>query len=410
MHKPKKIDVKETIIKEKDPSVIKEMMEEEKEIVQERKIEKKKERANWWKRKTKSQKTNFILSCFVFVLALLVLFIYIFARQLFGDAIGDTLFGKDIENGFVYFTKVAPIEKWIATAVTIAIGFVVAFILNLIIKISTFESKKAKTVGSLIRSLAKYIIVLIGAGKILTIWGVDVASVLAGIGVITLIVGLGCQSLIQDVISGLFIVFDDFYDVGDIVIIDGFRGRISEIGLKSTKILDWGGNEKAINNSSITTVTNLSRGPSMIFITINISYREDVERVEGIIANALPRIKSKIPAITDGPYYKGISGFNNFGVELAFLCFSDENDRFQVTRDLNREIYLELAKENVLIPFQQITINQPLKEEAFQKANKEQKEEAEKITKSNRPKKAAPKKKTFAEKTKDVFFKTASGE
>lgn len=409
MKKPERINPKDAFINEKDPSVIKEMMNEEKEIVQERKKEKRKEQKGWWKEKTRSQKTNFIISIFAFALALLTLNGYIFARQLFGDEIGDTLFGENVANGFVYFGKIAPASNWIATVVTIAIGFVVAFILNFIIKISTFEGKKAKTVGSLIRSLIKYIIVLITVAKVLTIWGVDVASVLAGIGVLTLIIGLGCQSLIQDVISGLFIVFDDFYDVGDIVIIDGFRGRVSDIGLKSTKILDWGGNEKAINNSTITTVTNLSRGPSLIFVTINISYREDLQRVESVIANFLPAIRERIPAITDGPYYKGVSNFNGYGVELGFLCFSEEGDRFQVTRDLNREIYLELKKENILIPFQQITVNQPLQKDDFQVASPEQKEKAEKITASNRPKKTTPKKKTLAEKTKDVFFNTANG-
>ena len=207
MNKPKKINPKDAAISEKDPSVIKEMMNEEKEIMEERKKEKKREKKSWWKEKTKSQKTNFIVSIFAFALALLTLNGYIFARQLFGDEIGDTLFGENVANGFVYFGKIAPVSNWIATIVAVAIGFVVAFILNFIIKITTFEGKKAKTVGSLIRSLVKYIVVLIVAAKILTIWGVDVASVLAGIGVLTLIIGLGCQSLIQDVISGLFIVF-----------------------------------------------------------------------------------------------------------------------------------------------------------------------------------------------------------
>ncbi len=409
MKKPQKIDPKEAIASEKDPSAWREIVNEEKRIVQEQKIEKEKKRENWWKSKSKAQKTNFIVSVFVFIVALLTLNGYIFARQLFGDEVGDALFGEGVKNGFVYFTEIAPASKWIGTAVTIAIGFVVAFILNFIIKIATFEGKKAKTVGSLIRSLIKYIIVLICAAKILTIWGIDIASILAGIGVLTLIVGLGCQSLIQDVISGLFIVFDDFYDVGDVVIIDGFRGMVSDIGLKSTKVLDWGGNEKAINNSAITTVTNLSRGPSLIFLTVNISYREDLERAEAVIANFLPEIKKRVPAITDGPYYKGVSGFNGYGVELGFLCWADEGDRFQVTRDLNREIYLEFKKENILVPFQQVTVNAPLDEKEFRKADESAKKKAKKINDENRPQKEAPKKKTFAEKTKDVFFNTANG-
>ncbi len=409
MKRPQKIDPKEAALNAKDPSSFQRIMDEEKQIVQEQKAEKEQKRKNWWKSKTKAQKTNFIVSIFVFAIALFVLNFYIFARQLFGDEIGDELFGEGVVNGFAYFAKLAPAENWIATIVTIAIGFVVAFILNFLIKLFTFGGKKGKTVGSLIRSLVKYIIVLIDVAKILTIWGVDIASILAGIGVLTLIVGLGCQNLIQDVISGLFIVFDDFYDVGDTVIIDGFRGMVSDIGLKSTKVLDWGGNEKAINNSTITTVTNLSRGPSLIFLTVNISYREDLERAEAVIANFLPEVKKRIPAITDGPYYKGVSGFNGCGVELGFLCWSDEGDRFQVTRDLNREIYVELKKEGILVPFQQVTVNAPMEEKDFKKADEAAKAKSKKINEENRPQKEAPKKKTFAEKTKDVFFNTANG-
>ena len=407
MKKPKKIDAKE-VMKEGDSTFLKEFVQEEKQIVNERKEQKEIEKKRWWERKSKNEKASLIIGLIIFILSLAVLSIYIFARQIFGDEIGDALFGKDIENGWVYFISIAPGYKWAATAVSIAVGFVGAFILNFIIKITTFEGKKAKTVGSIIRSLIKYIIVLIVIARILVIWGVDVGSILAGIGVITLIVGLGCQSLIQDVVSGLFIVFDDFYDVGDVVIIDGFRGRVSDIGLKSTKMLDYGGNEKSINNSSIVTVTNLSRGPSMVFITIPISYEEDVERVEAVIANALPSIQAKIPALTEGPYYKGVASFDDFGVQLAFLAFSDEDDRFQVTRDLNRELYLEFKKNGIFLPTRQISVNEPQKVDRV-KASSEDKAKANELIASNRSKKQSPKKKTLAEKTKDVFFNTANG-
>ena len=82
-------------------------------------------------------------------------------------------------------------------------------------------------------------------------------------------------------VAGLFIVFDDYFAVGDIVIIDGFRGTVSDIGLKSTKITDAGGNIKAINNSSITTVVNLSRMDSLVTVSMAASYNEDPVRYKG---------------------------------------------------------------------------------------------------------------------------------
>ena len=102
---------------------------------------------------------------------------------------------------------------------------------NFITHLFDNKSKKSKTISSLVRSLVKYGLMLVALAIILIAWGVNVVGVLAGVGVITLIVGLGCQSLIQDVISGLFIVFDDYFGVGDTVIIDGFRGTIGLIVL-----------------------------------------------------------------------------------------------------------------------------------------------------------------------------------
>ena len=113
------------------------------------------------------------------------------------------------------------------------------------------------------------IIAIVAIAVILTLWGVNVVSVVAGLGILTLIVGLGCQTLIQDVISGVFIVFDDYFSVGDTVIVDGFRGKVASIGLKSTKIIDASGNIKSIPNSSISTVTNVSRLPTMVTVAMD---------------------------------------------------------------------------------------------------------------------------------------------
>ena len=113
----------------------------------------------------------------------------------------------------------------------------------------------------------------IGLAIVLVIWGVDVTGIVASLGILTLIIGLGCQSLIQDVVSGLFIVFDDYFSVGDMVIIDGFRGYVSEIGLRSVKIDDRVGDIKTITNSNIGTCVNLSREDNMI--TVNICHHRD---------------------------------------------------------------------------------------------------------------------------------------
>ena len=314
-----------------------------------------------WSERSKRSKIGLILSVLILLLSIAGLFIFAFSRQIFGDAIGNKLLGEGVANGFVYIwngvkNKAVAI---IGTFVTIVLSFIIYFILNFIIRLVTGPTSKAQTIASLIKSCVKYVTIIVAIAIILTLWGVNVVSVVAGLGILTLIVGLGCQTLIQDVISGIFIVFDDYFSVGDTVIVDGFRGKVTSIGLKTTKITDASGNIKSITNSSISTVTNVSRLPTMVTITMDIDYAESVERVEGIIGENLEAVSKGIPQITEGIYYKGVDGFNAAGVSLLFLAFCQEGDRFQVARDMKRDIYLLFKRNNVQIPFNQITINQP---------------------------------------------------
>ena len=236
-------------------------------------------------------------------------------------------------------------------------GVTIIFIATFITHLFDNKSRKAKTISSLVRSLIKYVVILALICIILVVWGVDVIGIIAGVGILTLIIGLGCQTLIQDVISGLFIVFDDYFAVGDTVIIDGFRGTIIDVGLKTTKLQDFGGNIKSITNSSILTVVNMSRLRSVVSVTLSVSYNEDVERVEAIILKEIEELKKKVPNIVDGPWYKGIDNISASSIDFLVLCFVMEENRFQVTRDLKREFYLAFKKNNVQIPYTQVTVN-----------------------------------------------------
>ena len=344
---PEQIDLKENIVT--PPPVVK--------------------KKNWWQRKTPSQKFTFIISIVVLLLSILAVIVWIFCRQIFGDEIGNAVFGSYVnadgdevyfKNGWelIMFQATSSIINWIATLFIVAFAIAIIFIANVIIHLCTSKkSRKSQTIGSLAKSLVKYIGIIVAIGFILAVWGVDVAGIIAGVGVLTLIVGLGCQTLIQDVISGLFIVFDDYFAVGDMVIIDGFRGTIIEVGLKTTKLQDAGGNIKSISNSQIATVVNLSRLDSMVTVTIGCAYEEDIVRVEGVIAEAMAEFRTKIPNITEGPLYKGIDNIGPSSIDFLVLAYCKEANRFQVTRDLKRELILLFRQNNIIIPFTQITVN-----------------------------------------------------
>ena len=358
--------------------------------------------SGWWKKKTKAKKVAFWIWTFFFLISIGLMAMLIYCRQIFGDELGDKILGSGVDNGWAWLGNAMGASgiPWLMTFIVVVITFVLVFVSTAIVRGCTSGGgKKAQTVGSLICSLIKYIAILVAIGFILAVWGVDVAGILAGVSILTLIVGLGCQSLIQDVVSGLFIVFDDYFAVGDVVIIDGFRGTVSEVGLKTTKLIDAGHNIKSISNSSISSVVNLSRGDSLVSVTMDSSYNEDIERVEAIIAQNLPTIGKKIPAITQGPYYKGIANFDDGGISFQVVAFCGEGDRFQVTRDLNRELYLLFQQNDILIPYQQIVVNPPDPTDR-PKANPDQVKKSKEVINSQRGigEKTKAKKKSFVKK------------
>lgn len=237
-----------------------------------------------------------------------------------------------------------------AVAITFAIG------LHYFAKI-VFVGKKAKTVSRLVVSFVKWVIFLCALFFTMDAWGADTTTMLASAGVLTLIIGLGSQSLIADILAGIFIVFEGEFQVGDIVIIDNWRGEVKEIGMRTTKLIDVGGNIKIVNNSEIRTIINQTQELSVAKTYVSVSYNARIERIEAIIADNIAKVKEKIPAIVDGPFYMGVSELGESGVSLLFTAKCKEDDIYQVQRDLNREIKIIFDDNNVEIPFNQLVVH-----------------------------------------------------
>jgi len=384
-------------------------MAEDKEISIDGDIGKKND-LNWWQKKKKRQKITFVVTMVILALSVGFLISLLFSRELYGDEFANSVYGKDPDGNYFYSSfdairyhfKQASLSIW-ASVLSVLITFIITFFIDFLVKLFTINgSKRVKTTGSLIRSLLKYLAVLICAAILLTLWGVDIMGIVASIGVLTLIIGLGCQSLISDIISGLFIVFDDYFSVGDMVIIDGFRGYIAEIGLRAVKIDDNCGNIKSINNSSISSCVNLSRQPNYISITMPASYNEDVERLEAVFAKELPHIKERMPQIIDGPHYKGIDSFGSKGIAFCFAFTTKAEYRFQATRDFKREIYQMYVKNNIIVPFDQIVVNPPDPKDR-PKASDEDKKESDAVNRKNRAKKTPAKKVTLSQKLAKAY-------
>ena len=245
----------------------------------------------------------------------------------------------------------------IRSLIYIVIIYSLCKLIRLIFKAQMKKNHRSKTIFTLLDGFTKYACAIIIILLILKSFGVDTTALVASVGVLTLIVGLGAQSLIADIIAGIFIIFENEYNAGEIISVDGFRGTVLEIGIRSTKVIDAAGNIKIINNSNIGDIVNLSRELSLAVVDLDFPYDVPVDLVENILKNNFKLMKENIKGIIDGPFYKGICNYKDSNVTLKIVAQCKEEDRFQVERDLMREYRRILLENNIDMSYQQVVIN-----------------------------------------------------
>lgn len=219
-------------------------------------------------------------------------------------------------------------------------------------KVIQKQKGRMATLASLISSLEKYAVILLGFCWVLYIIGVNVSTIFAGIGIVALIVGFGAESLVADLVTGIFILFENEYNVGDIIETDGFRGIVKEIGIRTVSIEDVGGNIKIINNSQLKNVINRSNQISVVVCEMKVAYKTNLKKLDKLLAEALPVIKERYTDVfTNEIQFTGIEKVEDNGITLRFIAEVEEEDFFNGRRILNRELKELFDKEKMSVPY-----------------------------------------------------------
>ena len=257
-------------------------------------------------------------------------------------------------NGQITFAHI------LTALLVIAILWLFYAVMKLILTSSAAQKNaRGRTVASLTLQTIKYLVVIIGAIWILSILGVNATAVLAGVGIIGLILGFGAQSLIEDVITGIFIIFEGKYSIGDIIVLDDFRGVVRDIGVRTTTIEDAGYNLKVVNNSDIRNFQNRSRKLSLAICEVSVSYDTDLRKLEKILAENLPlMLQPHHDLYVTAPRYLGVQELGDSGVVIKIVADVKEENIFAAQRMLNRDIRVLFAEKNVEIPFPQVDVHQ----------------------------------------------------
>ena len=220
------------------------------------------------------------------------------------------------------------------------------------------KERKGLTLISLFSSLLHYVAALVILCWGLSILGVNVNAIVASVGIVALIVGFGAESLVADVVTGIFLLFENQYNVGDIVEVNGFRGTVKEIGIRTTSIMDVGGNVKIINNSEMKNILNRSDNISRAVSDIAIPYETNLETLEAKIPELMQAIYAqRADVMLAAPQYLGVQQLADSSVVLRFVVEVAEKDIYAGARILNRDLWLGFRKLGVECPFPQVDVH-----------------------------------------------------
>jgi len=215
----------------------------------------------------------------------------------------------------------------------------------------TMDERKANTLNAVIQNLIKYIVYFAAALMILAELNVDTASLIAAAGVGGVAIGFGAQSLVKDIISGFFILFEDQFAVGDYVEVGDVMGTVTEIGLRTTKIKPYTGEESIIPNGEIKRVTNYSRSNHLALVDMSIAYETDIEKAIQVMTDVAGEYAAENDNIVAPPEVIGVMSFDASAITLRAIMWTAPMQHWGVEREMRKRYKAAFENHGIEIPF-----------------------------------------------------------
>ena len=238
----------------------------------------------------------------------------------------------------------------------LALLYVIQELLNQVLyRIAKVSELKTETILLLLRNALKYTCALVFLYMGLAKFGIDTRTLWASAGVLSLVVGLGAKDLISDVISGLFIIFEGTYKIGDFVTIGSWSGLVEEIGLRYTKVGLYS-DTKIFNNSSIRDFINYQGEAAKEVLKFPVPYEIDLLEIEKLLKRELPNMAKNIPGLLGAPKYQGVNAFEPNGMILRIKIMCVPITRRKARRAFLRELKLLFDREGIRIPYNHMVV------------------------------------------------------
>jgi len=224
---------------------------------------------------------------------------------------------------------------------------------------ATRRVQRAKTMGDLLKSVITGILVAIIGTMMLSELNVNIAPIIASAGIIGLALGFGAQSLVKDFLSGVFMIFEDQYGVGDVVDVGEASGTVEAVSLRVTRLRDLNGTVWYVPNGEILRVGNMSQNWSRAVVDVNVAYAEDLARVKRVlqeVAHDLWEDEDYKGVVIEEPEVTGVEAFTPESVTLRVLLKTAPMEQWSIARELRQRIKARFDHEGIVIPLPQRVI------------------------------------------------------
>lgn len=214
--------------------------------------------------------------------------------------------------------------------------------------------KRTTTLIGVFGTTMKFMILAIAFFMLLSEFNIDIAPVLAGVGIVGIAIGFGAQSLVKDIISGILVLVENHYGVGDVVKLADISGLVEDVNLRRTVLRDLDGIVHIIPNGEIRIASNFTREWSRVNMNVSVGYGEDIDRVIGVI-NRVGKELSEDPVwkpkIIKAPQVLRVDNLGDSGIEIKILGDTKPIMQWEVMGELRRRIKNTFDREGIEIPW-----------------------------------------------------------
>jgi moderate conductance mechanosensitive channel len=221
---------------------------------------------------------------------------------------------------------------------------------------ATRRVQRAKTMGDLLKSVITGVLIAVFGTMILSQLGVNIAPIIASAGILGIALGFGAQSLVKDFLSGVFMIFEDQYGVGDVIDVGEATGTVEAVTLRVTRLRDLDGTVWYVPNGEILRVGNKSQNWSRAVVDVGVGYDEDLGRARRVLAEVAHDLwedEDFRSVIIEAPEVTGVEALNPDAITLRVLVKTAPMEQWAVARELRQRIKARFDHEGIEIPFAQ---------------------------------------------------------